>query len=110
MLFLFYLIKNINSLSFSDDYKQNVTFTNDAYGGSSSTDRNLYVTAVQYNSDVVPNSALALFSTGSATLTFTSTLLTPPSGKDVLLVTLNEDAWKGLFLPFLLLFLAFFFF
>jgi len=45
-------------------HKVAVTFLNDAYGGSSATDRNLYVTGVSYNGMAVPGAAAALYQNG----------------------------------------------
>ena len=39
-----------------------VSFVNDAYGGSASTDRNLYVNSVTLDGQAVPSSAATLFS------------------------------------------------
>jgi protocatechuate 3,4-dioxygenase beta subunit len=49
-----------------------VNFLNDAYGGTASTDRNLYVDNVTYNG-VVENKSLALYSAGVQTLNLTGT-------------------------------------
>lgn len=52
-----------------------VQFTNDAYGGTSALDRNLYVDSIALNGQVAPNSAAPLYSDGTANFT-----LNPPGG------------------------------
>ena len=47
-----------------------VTFTNDAYGGTASTDRNLHVEGVSYNGTPVQNAAADLLSNGTAHFAF----------------------------------------
>ena len=47
-----------------------VTFLNDAYGGSSAADRNLYVNSIQFDNQPVPSSSAALF--GNSTQHFTA--------------------------------------
>jgi len=42
-----------------------VSFLNDAYGGTATTDRNLYVNAVDVNGAAMPGTAAALLSTGT---------------------------------------------
>jgi aryl-phospho-beta-D-glucosidase BglC (GH1 family) len=46
-----------------------VQFTNDAYGGSSSTDRNLYVNSIAVNGSTMSGSSAALYSNSTATFT-----------------------------------------
>lgn len=45
-----------------------ITFLNDAYGGSPSTDRNLYVSSVQFDGQAVAGAASSLFSNGTVHL------------------------------------------
>ena len=45
-----------------------ISFTNDLYGGSSTTDRNLYVKGVELNGVVIPGSASTLFGNGTDNL------------------------------------------
>ena len=49
-----------------------VDFLNDAYGGSSSADRNLYVTGASYDGTAQPTASLALYGAGSQSFTATS--------------------------------------
>jgi hypothetical protein len=53
-----------------------VTFLNDAYGGSSSKDRNLYVNYIKYNGVTVPGTA-GLFSTGDKFTTTVNPVCSP---------------------------------
>jgi hypothetical protein len=94
-----------------------VSFINDAYGGTSTTDRNLYVNGATYDGHAVAGVAKALFSNGSDTFSVTDTTPVPASapapapapaptpapfsggsfgsGSDTLVLNLSEDAWKG---------------
>ena len=49
-----------------------VDFLNDAYGGTAETDRNLYVDAVACNGTIVNPGSLALMSSGTQSLSFSS--------------------------------------
>ena len=51
------------------DHKVSVNFLNDAYDGTASTDRNLYVDTATYNGAAVSGSHLSLMSSGSQALT-----------------------------------------
>jgi beta-mannanase len=67
-----------------------ITFINDAYGGSSTMDRNLYVDGVSYNGQSAPGTPVALMSNGTADFT------TPaPTVPTALTINLAEDAWQG---------------
>ena len=66
-----------------------VTFLNDAWGGTPSTDRNLYVDGVSVNGVDVPGSGRALYSEGSTTIGIDGPRLTPVA------FDLSEDAWQG---------------
>ncbi len=65
-----------------------VSFINDAYGGSSSTDRNLYVKQVTYDGQDAAGAPAALDSNGTANFT-------TPGGATALTLNLAEDAWQG---------------
>ena len=65
-------------------------FINDAYGGSSTTDRNLYVNGVNYDGRDVDNSSATFL--WNETKTFN---LTPPVTSDTLILNVAEDAWQG---------------
>ena len=73
-------------------HKVSVAFLNDAYGGTGTTDRNLYVERVSFNGTLVPNAARSLFSAGAVELT---TVGPPPPPTDTLVLSLSQDAWQG---------------
>ncbi|MBV9653917.1 MAG: hypothetical protein JOZ42_05075 [Acetobacteraceae bacterium] len=79
-----------------------VDFLNDAYGGSSSTDRNLYVTAATADGVTVPGAVLNEYSGGAQSFSFSlpgGSSPPPPvsigSGPDTLALQVSEDAWNG---------------
>ena len=83
-----------------------VNFLNDAYGGSASTDRNLYVDSAAINGSAVPNASLQEDVAGSQSLSFTgndtasqsvASTAAPAtaSGTDTLTIGLTEDAYQG---------------
>ena len=71
-----------------------VAFLNDAWGGTASTDRNLYVNDVTYDGTDTKQSA-TLMSTGSQTFSATDSTAIPPvvtgGGSDSLVVKVSED-------------------
>jgi hypothetical protein len=75
-----------------------VNFLNDAWAGTPSTDRNLYVDKVTYNGTNLNQSA-ALKSSGPKTFAVTDNTALPPavtgSGSDMLVVKVSEDAYLG---------------
>ena len=106
------------SFSISDDltpgqHTIGVTFINDAYGGSSSTDRNLYVDSVSVNGQVIADSQATLFSDGTASFTGTvsdnssntpttpttpaspTPPATPTNPSTGLVLNMSEDAYDG---------------
>ena len=92
-----------------------VDFLNDAYAGTSSTDRNLYVDGATYNGVAVSGAQQALMSSGPSDFVFqdvapTTTATTTPtttaaasgatsttvgSGADTLALSMSEDAYQG---------------
>lgn len=56
-----------------------VNFLNDAYGGTSDTDRNLYVDAATYDGVAIDGASQTLFSSGSATFSVNDTTPIPGS-------------------------------
>ncbi len=80
-----------------------VTFLNDAYAGTPSTDRNLYVDGITLNGAAVPNATATLFSAGTANFAANAgsggsaltagAALTAPSG--TLTLRLSGDEWQG---------------
>jgi len=72
-----------------------VSFTNDAWGGAASTDRNLYVDAVLLNGVDLGKHA-ALMSNGDANISFDNTaVIVPTPVVNTLRLSLSEDAWQG---------------
>ena len=69
-----------------------VSFLNDAYDGTPSTDRNLYVDGIDLNGIANPGAEATMFSAGPARLRVTDAL---PAGPDVLRVQVAEDAYQG---------------
>ena len=78
-------------------HRAEVNFLNDAYGGSAETDRNLYVTTVFYNGDVVTFTPTALERPGPAAFTFQDIRLatTIGTGPDALVLQIQQDAYLG---------------
>jgi endoglucanase len=67
-----------------------VTFLNDAYGGSPSTDRNLYLNSINFDGSVT-----TLNTNVGPVATNTVTAASPPAAQDTLVVNVSEDAWQG---------------
>lgn len=65
-----------------------IAFINDAYGGSSTTDRNLYVNQVAYDGQTASGAPVALMSNGTANFTV-------PVSNTQLTLHMAEDAWQG---------------
>ncbi len=92
---------NSQEFSFKGDFgtgprKIAVAFVNDAYGGSSSTDRNLYVEGVTLNGATLPSAQSALYSDGTAEFTPAQPVVAQPSAApDTLVLRLSEDAYNG---------------
>lgn len=82
-------------------HRVTVNFLNDAWGGTPTTDRNLYVEAIQYNDVPVPGGTAALNSGGPKGFDFTDTGsgaaadITLGSGADALIVEISQDSWQG---------------
>ena len=78
-----------------------VNFLNDAYGGSASTDRNLYVTGASIDGQSVAGAALNEYTDGAQSFAFTGAAPVPPaavtigSGPDTLALSVAEDAYLG---------------
>ena len=58
-----------------------VNFLNDLYNGTATTDRNLYVDGITFDTVPVANGTAALLSAGPLNFTFSSTATTPPTGR-----------------------------
>jgi uncharacterized protein with FMN-binding domain len=75
-----------------------VDFLNDAYGGTSTTDRNLYVTGATVDGSTVSGAVLNEYSQGPQTFSFlapTGEPVTVGSGSDNLALQVSENAWNG---------------
>lgn len=71
-----------------------INFLNDDYGGTASTDRNLYVTSASLNGTAVPSSSLALTMTGAQSISFTKPVTTS-ANSDTLHIGISQDAFQG---------------
>ena len=75
-----------------------VDFLNDAYGGSSALDRNLYVNSITYDGTNT-NQAAELATTGPLNFSVTDTTPIPAAvtgaGSDTLALAISEDAYLG---------------
>ena len=72
-----------------------VSFINDAYGGSSATDRNLYVNSASYNGVTYAGTSASLYSDGTASFAVGGSTATEAAPADTLTVNLSEEAWEG---------------
>ena len=72
-----------------------VSFINDAYGGSASTDRNLYVNSIAYDGTTYANTSATMMSNGTDTFAVGGSTPTAAAPADTLTLTLSEDAYKG---------------
>ncbi len=70
-----------------------IDFLNDAYGGTATTDRNLFMQGATLDGAAVPDSSLALYSGGAQSFSFTGS--TPAPVPDTLDLHVAEDAWMG---------------
>ena len=65
-----------------------ISFINDAYGGTSSADRNLYLDGASYDGQALQGAPASLLSNQTAHLA-------NPAGTTMLGLGLSEDAWNG---------------
>jgi hypothetical protein len=77
-----------------------VDFLNDAYGGTLTTDRNLYVDGASLNGSAIANSALTLATDGTQSISFTnpaapSAAAVQAGSPGLITVSLAEDAYQG---------------
>nr|WP_321983147.1 carbohydrate-binding domain-containing protein [uncultured Lichenicoccus sp.] len=79
--------------TFAGQNSATVTFLNDAYGGTATTDRNLYVDNATYGGSAVPGSTLTELSGGPMSFLFGTATPTSPASPVVL--NLSEDAYQG---------------
>ena len=68
-----------------------IAFLNDAYDGTPTTDRNLYVDGATVDGDAVPGSGLTLYSQGAQSFSFQA----PAASLSTVTVDVAEDAWMG---------------
>ena len=75
-------------------HKVDVTFLNDAYGGTAATDRNLYVDSIVDGGTITKGAAL--MSNGTASfITGAPSVVTVGSGPKAITLQMSEDAWQG---------------
>jgi hypothetical protein len=72
-----------------------ISFINDAYGGTSSTDRNLYVNSIALNGTTYANTSATMCSSGTDTFAVGGSTGTASSPADVLTLNLSEDTYQG---------------
>jgi hypothetical protein len=72
-----------------------ISFINDANGGTSTTDRNLYVNSIGYDGSTCANTSASLCSNGTNTFTVGGSTATVTCPADVLTVNLSEDSYQG---------------
>jgi len=78
-----------------------VNFLNDAYGGTVTTDRNLYLTQANIDDVAVPSASLVLAGAGAQSFSFVVPSGAPAapinlgSGPDVVALSVSEDAYLG---------------
>lgn len=72
-----------------------VNFLNDSYGGTASTDRNLYVSSATIDGAAVAGGLLTELSSGAQSFNFQGAAATAASTTDTLVLSLSEDAWRG---------------
>jgi hypothetical protein len=72
-----------------------IQFLNDAYGGTSTTDRNLYTNSIAYDGTTYSGTSASMLSAGAHAFTVGGTTPAVAAPSDVLTLHLSEDAWKG---------------
>ncbi|MCJ2023070.1 carbohydrate-binding domain-containing protein, partial [Methylobacterium sp. J-067] len=97
------------------DHKVSINFLNDAFGGTATTDRNLYVDSATYDGAAVAGGKLSLLSSGAQTVTVHDTTAIPApapavstvtaavtpfttsigTGSDTLVLKVSQDAYNG---------------
>jgi len=75
-----------------------VSFLNDAWGGTTATDRNLHIDSATFN-NVQVEGAAPLYNTGTVSFSAVGSAASPPAPPpptiDTLQLSLSEDAWQG---------------
>jgi hypothetical protein len=72
-----------------------VRFINDAYNGTPTTDRNLYVNSISENGVTYAGTSATLLSNGTDTFAVGGATPTTPVSADTVTLNLSEDAWNG---------------
>ena len=72
-----------------------ISFINDANGGSASLDRNLYVNSAAVNGTTEAGTAAAIYSNGTDSFTVGASTSPMAGPVDVVTLSLAEDAWNG---------------
>jgi hypothetical protein len=72
-----------------------IQFVNDAYGGTTTTDRNLYIGSMAYDGTTYSNTTATMDNNGTDSFTVGGTTPTMSGPADTLTLRLSEDAWKG---------------
>lgn len=84
----------VNTTLSAGAHRIGIRFINDAWGGTSSTDRNLYVTGATLDGQAIAGSAGTLFRNGTAFFCVTEGGLAPRPAS-TLTLNISEDAWQG---------------
>jgi hypothetical protein len=79
----------------SGSHNVQIQFTNDAYGGTPSTDRNLYVNDIAYDGVSYANTKATMLSDGTRSFTVGGSTPTVSAPADTIVLHLAEDAWQG---------------
>ncbi len=81
----------------SGSHTVGISFINDAYGGSPSMDRNLYVDGLSYDGSSPGSDTATLDSNGTDYFTTggTTTPTSSAGGSDTIVLDMSEDAWLG---------------
>ncbi|WP_419758723.1 carbohydrate-binding domain-containing protein [Acidisoma sp.] len=72
-----------------------VSFINDAYGGTPDTDRNLYVNSIAYDGTTYAGTSATMLSSGTDTFAVGGATHTAAAPADTVTLSLSEDAWQG---------------
>ena len=84
----------VNATLTAGPHNVGISFINDAWGGTTDTDRNLYVTGATIDGTSVAGASATLYSNGTALFGVTAS---PPAAvaPSTLTLNLSEDAWQG---------------
>jgi hypothetical protein len=72
-----------------------ISFINDAYGGTAETDRNLYVNSIAYDGTTYAKTAANMLANGTHDFSVGDTVAAGAAPADTLILHLAEDAWGG---------------